>query len=174
MIEQAITVKSLVVLACLAFGCPLSSAMPDPVVAWNTLMLDAIRNESTAPPLASRNLAILHAAVHDALNAIRPTYEIYFVSLTASPTASLEAAAVGAAYECLAELYPSQMASFDAALNRFLANTEDTPSRDEGLAVGQMTAVLFWCGAIRMGRARRFPTFPAASPAHGVEPRHFS
>lgn len=163
MIEVALAVKPLSLAACLllVFSLPVKA---DTVTEWNTLMLDAIRNESTAPPLAARNLGILHASVHDALNAIRPTYEIYFVSLTASSTASLEAAAVGAAYECLAELYPSQMASFDAALNRFLANTEDTPSRDEGLAVGQMTAVFILVWRNSDGASTTVPYIPSSEP----------
>src|SRR6267143_3344407 len=85
--------------------------LADPVVEWNALMLDAIRNESTSPPLASRNLAILHASIYDAVNGINPTYRPYLVAVSAPAGASMEAAAVGAAYKCLTELYPSQTAS---------------------------------------------------------------
>src|SRR2546425_5824029 len=56
----------LLLLACLvatlSLGCALAKA--DVVTEWNTLLLDAIRNESTSPPLAARNLAILHASIY--------------------------------------------------------------------------------------------------------------
>lgn len=43
----------------------------DPVCAWNKAFLEAVQLSSTAPGLASRNSAILHAAMHDGIAAIR-------------------------------------------------------------------------------------------------------
>jgi len=51
----------------------------DVVTDWNSAALDAIRHVNTPPPAAARNLAILHAAVYDAVNGIRRTHEQYFV-----------------------------------------------------------------------------------------------
>ena len=42
----------------------------NPVLDWNGVMLNAVRTASTAPPLASRNMAMVHAAVYDAVNSI--------------------------------------------------------------------------------------------------------
>ena len=44
----------------------------DVVTDWNDAALDAIRAGRTAPPIASRSLAILHAAIYDAVNGIVP------------------------------------------------------------------------------------------------------
>src|SRR5436190_8104206 len=115
----------------LALLCAFLTVIKSPVSAeviteWNSLMLDAIRNESTSPPLASRNLAILHVAIYDAVNGITRTHAPYLVSPTGLPGASTEAAGVGAAHECLDYLYPSQGAAFDAAFNAYLTNTPAT------------------------------------------------
>src|SRR5437762_925204 len=126
-----ITMRPVVLLSAVLLGA--RWLLADPVVEWNALMLDAIRNESTSAPLAARNLAILHASIHDAVNAIRPTYRPYLVAVSAPAGASMEAAAVGAAYKCLTELYPSQTASFQAAMDQFLANVPPSQSRDDGL-----------------------------------------
>jgi membrane-associated phospholipid phosphatase len=149
---------------CLFAASGYSSVQADVITDWNTLALAAIRNESTAPPLAARNLAILHASIFDAVNAIEPTHESYFVSLTAPPGASAEAAAVGAAYECLADLYPSQLASFDAELSRFLAATPATSNRADGLTLGETTAlfVLFWRSFD--GSSTTVPYIPGTDP----------
>lgn len=141
-----------------------SSAKAEVVAQWNSLMLDAIRNESTAPPLASRNLAILHTSIHDAVNAIVPTYQPYLFSPSPGSEASPEAAAVGAAYECLAELYPAQIALFDAALNHFLANSVDTQGRAQGLVLGQMTALLTVIWRSTDGASTSVPYIPSSEP----------
>ena len=47
----------------------------DVVTDWNNAALDAIRAGSTAPPIASRSLAILHVSIYDAVNGIARTHE---------------------------------------------------------------------------------------------------
>ncbi len=51
----------------------LASSIPangDVVTDWNTAALDAIRAGRTAPPIASRSLAILQVSIYDAVNGI--------------------------------------------------------------------------------------------------------
>jgi hypothetical protein len=60
----------------------------DVVTDWNNAALDAIRAESTAPPIASRSLAILHAAIYDAVNGIDRTHEYYLVPSAVPASAS--------------------------------------------------------------------------------------
>ena len=40
----------------------------DVVTDWNAEMLAAIRLENTAPPLAARDLAMLHIGIFEAIN----------------------------------------------------------------------------------------------------------
>jgi len=49
----------------------------DVVTDWNEALLRAIQNETTHPCLASRNLAMLHIAIFDAVNAITKTHRTY-------------------------------------------------------------------------------------------------
>src|SRR5260221_4564395 len=117
------------------------AALADPVIEWNARMLDSNPNQSTPAPLAARNLAILHASVFDAVNSITRLFQPYFTCVEAPAGASAEAAAACAGYNCLAYLYPSQAAVFNASLNTYLNNSANTQSRSNGLYVGQQTAL---------------------------------
>src|SRR5258706_6513814 len=77
----------------------------DLITDWNSVLLEAVRNESTSPPLAARNMAIVHAAVFDAVNAIDRIYDAYLLSLNPPPGASPAAIVIGAAYESITRLY---------------------------------------------------------------------
>src|SRR6266516_3983438 len=156
--------RSRIACVCLALSLSRLSAGADVVIEWNNLLLDAVRNESTSPPLAARNMAIVHTAIYDAVNAIERTHEPYFVDLTAPSGASAEAAAVGAAYECMANLYPSQIASFDAALDRFVTNTPATQGRADGLMLGQSVALEILSWRSSDGSSTTFPFIPGNEP----------
>src|SRR5207237_9529238 len=49
----------------------------DPVLQWNSKLLDAIRTRKTPPPYAARNMAMVHIAIFYAANAIDGGYEGY-------------------------------------------------------------------------------------------------
>src|ERR1700750_1819034 len=76
----------------------------DVVTDWNNAALDAIRANGTAPPIASRNLAILHVAIYDAVNGIARTHEPYLVQSAVPASASRPAAASAAAHLALVNL----------------------------------------------------------------------
>jgi hypothetical protein len=44
----------------------------DMVLQWNDILLDAIRANRTPPPQGSRAMAIVHAAIYEAVNSIGP------------------------------------------------------------------------------------------------------
>jgi membrane-associated phospholipid phosphatase len=139
-------------------------ALADPVIEWNALMLEAIRNESTPAPLAARNLAILHASMFDAVNSITRLFEPYFTYADAPAGASAEAAAASAGYNCLAYLYPSQAAVFNASLDAYLNNTGDTQSRSNGLYVGQQTALALLVARQSDGASTTATYIPSYNP----------
>lgn len=121
----------------------LAAALParaDVVTDWNQI---AIKTALDNPPPALyvvRNLAIVHLAIHDAVNAARPRYRPYLYDVRAAAGASPEAAALGAAHAALLALYPTQKAILDAAFNRDLARWPDDASRAAGLAAGRAAA----------------------------------
>src|SRR5262245_30632339 len=91
------------------------------VTDWNAVALDALApTEGTNPMMQSRTFAILHAAIHDALNAIDRRFEPYTPGLAAMPDASVDAAVAAAAREVLVALIPGQATFIDAAYDRAL------------------------------------------------------
>jgi len=132
----------------------------DVVTEWNSAALDAIRIDRTPPPKASRDLAILHAAIYDAVNGIQRTHERYLIGGHVPASASGKAAASAAAHEVLVSLFPAQQATFDAAEQKALAGIPDSPQKKSGVAWGKSVAQ-----QILAARANDGATGSVASPA---------
>jgi hypothetical protein len=115
-------------------------AHADVVADWNNAALDAIRDGHTAPPIASRSLAILHAAIYDAVNGIARTYEPYLVQSNVPASASRDVAASAAAHLALVNLFPATASSFDALDAAILAAIPDGPHKTAGIVWGQFVA----------------------------------
>src|SRR5215831_9162531 len=105
------------------------SARGDVVTDWNNAALDAIRAGRTAPPIASRSLAILHVSIYDAVNGIARTNQPYLVPGAVPPSASRPAAASAAAHLALVNLFPASASTFDALNTAILATIPDGPQK---------------------------------------------
>jgi len=112
----------------------------DVLTEWNSVALDAIRTGHTAPPIASRSLAIAHVSIYDAVNGIARTREPYLVQSAAPASASREAAASAAAHQALVNLYPASTASFDALHAAILGAIRDGPQKTAGIVWGEFVA----------------------------------
>jgi hypothetical protein len=89
------------------------------VTHWNTIAIDAFKpTQGTNPMGQSRTLAILHAAIHDALNAIDRRFEAYTPGLADAHGASVDAAVAAAAHEVLVAQVPDQAAPSARRLQR--------------------------------------------------------
>jgi len=115
-------------------------ANADVVTDWNNAALDAIRAGRTAPPIASRNLAILHASIYDAVNGIDRTHESYLVPSAVPASASRPAAASAAAHQALVNLFPANTSSFDTLHAAILAGIPDGPHKAAGIVWGEFVA----------------------------------
>ena len=115
-------------------------AHADVVTEWNNAALDAIRAGHTAPPIASRSLAILHVSIYDAVNGIDRTHEPYLVQSEVPASASREAAASAAAHEVLVNLFPAVASSFDTLYAAILATIPDGPHKVAGIVWGEFVA----------------------------------
>jgi membrane-associated phospholipid phosphatase len=131
-------------LACItAINLAFSIATPanaDVVTDWNNAALDAIRAGRTAPPVASRSLAILHVSIYDAVNGIARTHEPYLVESAVAASASREAAASGAAHRALVNLFPANASDFDALHAAILGSPPYGPQTTAGIAWGEFVA----------------------------------
>ena len=117
-----------------------SLAHADVVTEWNNAALDAIRAGHTAPPIASRSLAILHVSIYDAVNGIIRTHEAYLVPSAVPASASREAAASAAAHAALVNLFPAAASSFDTLYAAILATIPDGPHKAAGIVWGEFVA----------------------------------
>ena len=115
-----------------------SLVQADVVTDWNNAALDAIRAGRTAPPIASRSLAILHAAIYDAVNGIARTHEPYLVPSAVPASASREAAASAAAHQALVNLFPATTSTFDALHAAILAGNSRWATKDHRHHVGRI------------------------------------
>jgi len=116
------------------------SARADVVTDWNNAALDAIRAGNTAPPIASRSLAILHISIYDAVNGIARTHETYLVPSAVPASASRPAAASAAAHVALVNLFPANASIFDALHAAILAGIPDSPHKRAGIEWGESVA----------------------------------
>lgn len=108
------------------------------VTHWNTIALEVLPVDPGLV-LDSRAIAIMHAAVHDAVNGIDRRYEPYTADLS-SPGASLEAAVAAASRDVMVALSPSQQAAVEAAYLAALATIPDGPAKEAGIALGRQSA----------------------------------
>jgi len=115
---------------------------PDQVIQWNRILLGILRTPGAQPATVhpTRSMAILHAAVYDAVNAIAKTNAPYLVDLGAPRHASEPAAAAAAAHAVLVRLYPAQAAALDADLAVSLSQVPDGRAKDQGIRVGEEAA----------------------------------
>jgi hypothetical protein len=118
----------------------------DIVLAWNVIALDAIRRDRTAPPVAARNLAVLHVAVADAVRTIYPDWRPYRVSLRATEEIDPQASVAVTAHRVLVALYPSQRVTLDRELKRALDAVPAGTAKTRAGTLGRHVAdrILTW------------------------------
>jgi hypothetical protein len=147
------TVFSILLATTLAFHAPAARSTNDVIVEWNQLAQPLITGQ---PFSQTRQYAMLHIAMADAVVAIEGGFQPYRARIGASRGASAEAAAAQAARDVLVALIPASQATFDAAL---AARLDGIPPgrRSMGVEVGRKAAaaVLSW---------RQNDGFAAANP----------
>jgi hypothetical protein len=119
---------------------------PEPVARWNEAALAAVKAERTPPPVAARNLAVVHVAMYDAVALAGGEYRPFYTALRAPAGADPRAAAAVAAHRALAGLYPDRLDQFDAALDDTLDHIPEGSAKSRGITLGQAVAekVLAW------------------------------
>jgi len=110
------------------------------VARWNRVMTTAAAAEQTDPLTESRVFSIVHAAIHDALNAIERRNEPYREGLSAASGALPEAAVAAAAHAALVQLLPVRKADFEVELAEALEQMKDKRAAADGMRVGKQAA----------------------------------
>jgi len=135
------------------------AALADAVTEWNAFV-DPL--PLGPPPVRARATAIMHIAMHDALNSVQPRYDSYTDVPRAKRGASAEAAARQAAATALKGAAPAVAAAVDAFHGTWLASCTGQPCLD-GLAAGEAAANAILL--LRTGDGSATPHLPYTLPA---------
>ncbi len=149
------------------------------VIEWNRTLLAIVRTPGAQPATihSTRNFAILHAAIYDAVNNIDPKFKPYLVRLShVSRRASTIAAADQAAHDVLMSLYPKFQTSLDTELQQDMAQLPDNDRRSDGIAVGQAVASQLLAVRALDGAKATQPTYvPGTEPGdYQLTPPNFA
>ena len=141
-----------------------SRASADEVTRWDQIATDASTVADTNPLRESCVFAILHVAIHDAVNAVESRYEPYLSRTSPAPGASVEAAIAGAAHDTLVALFPASKVSFDAAIEETLRTVSDESRKKAGLEVGRAAAAAILAARQNDGENRTLQYTPGTKP----------
>jgi hypothetical protein len=124
------------ILCGLLVGAGPACADTDAVVDWNQITVDAV-TAGRPGPIGIVDIALVHIAVHDAVQAIEKRFEPYLFEVERA-SGRRSAAVAAAAHDTLVGMYPAQAATLDPIYFNYLA--DNGLSGDPGLAVGQQAA----------------------------------
>lgn len=151
----------------------------DSILDWNAIALQAVAEdhsgtfggpEQGGPTRASRALAIVHAAMYDALNSIDSQATPYFTSRPAHG-ASIDTAVATAARRTLKALYPAQASVFDHKYADYLDAITNRSYKRRGVQVGAYVAKKLLKAREHDGSRINPPYIPSGEPGvHDVDP----
>lgn len=131
----------------------MSSAFSDNavVVAWSEKAYDiAFAEDQFLTFKGHRAFAMMHIAMHDALNAIVPVYRQY-LPVRCHGFAHPIIAAAQAAHDVLASLYPKEQIALTTELNRWLARVPEGRRKSKGIALGHLAAAAILAARVNDG-----------------------
>jgi len=117
-----------------------AAATADVVLDWNKIAVDTAVANQQSPFAQARYAAIVQLSVFEAVNSITREYRPYLGTITAAPGASVEAAAIQAAYHVLSTYFPASAGTLYAERTNSLAQIPDSQSKDDGIATGDAAA----------------------------------
>jgi len=128
----------------------------DIVADWNAAILNVVRDWTglsndpypgrivpSKPPVVARNLALIHTAMFEAMNAVAAEFTSYLDEpILVSASVSAEAAGIVAAYQVARSLYPGsrELAVWEATRFETLATVAEGTAKQAGMELGQMVA----------------------------------
>ena len=135
-------------------------ARADVVSDWN---LQALRVPFAVGPPQARVLAMVHVAMHDAINSVTGDYQAYAIKLDASPSTSPIAAGAAAAHAVLAGLFPAMADAYDDALTASLEHVFE-PGRSRGIEIGAQVGAYILALRGNDGFSAPAPYTPGSGP----------
>lgn len=140
MIRNLFTVRKVLLSLCVVLVAYVPIVTADTVTDWNKQAGDIVVAANIGPLPAERTLAIVQAAVYEAVNAITRRYPISDLKLQSEPSASIEAAIAAANRAVLMQLIPNQITAIDKAYQATITVIKDEAARKSGIAIGEQAA----------------------------------
>lgn len=133
-----------------------SASRADVITDWNTVAGNVIVQSKMGTPPATRIMAIVQTAVHEAVVAAQQSQP--------GDTVATEAAVAAANRASLVKLFPQQEAAINTAYRDAIAKLADSPARAAGIAAGEQagTRVVAWRASDGAAAADRY--VPHAAP----------
>jgi hypothetical protein len=130
------------ILPAISAAAPATDPSPDPVIEWNRFLLDlqATAGHQPATVHPTYELAVMHAAIYDAVVAIDHRGAPYLTTVHGPRGASATAAADAAARDTLSVLSPAQRASIDDQYHAMIKRIPSGRRRALGMHVGRRVA----------------------------------
>ena len=144
------------------------------VSKWNSVLLNEIILNRSAPFENTRQIAILNLSLYDAIEAVEQKYELLDVKVAPVPDASLEAAAAAAGYTALAGLFPNDnWTNLSSTYYHELAQIPDGQAKSKGIALGEQVARQLLANRKDDGTGDQFKNFSEIQPFALSRPDQF-
>src|SRR5262245_41172052 len=132
--------RQIFILFFVLFGC-VTFVKADAVTDWNVIAIQASGTASAAGrpgPFGFVDLATVHLAIHDAVQAFEGRFEPYCTNID-NATGSPVAAVAKAAHDVLVNRFTTQAGALDTIYSTYLADNE-LEENDLGVEIGQLAA----------------------------------
>lgn len=118
--------------------------MPNIVLEWNEILLQAIRETKPGPPMVARSIAIVYTSIYDAWAAYDPIAKLTtsnFTGTAPNTEANIKTSVSYAAYRALADQFPAVKTLFDDKMTRLgLDITQTATVNSSPLGIGNKAA----------------------------------
>jgi hypothetical protein len=148
-------------------------ATANAVLTWNEMAENVVRAGGQNSVQIARTLAMVQAAVHDALNAITPRYAAYYFEGPGESGASPDAAIAAAAHTVLVGVVPTigtpaqrvnALGMVEDAYMKALSRVADGAARTKGVAVGSAAGAAMLMLRQDDGATKNAPYTPRSGP----------
>ena len=161
--------KLIVLLFALLIVAAPRTTFADKVTDWNEIGSQVVLNTGRAGAIGTVDMAYMHIAIYDAVNAIQPGYTVFAVTPSSVPAgASADAATVEAAYRVLIAIFPAQATYINEQYAISIASIPESQSKADGMAVGAEVAALFLASRVGDGRNANVTYTPGSGPGAWV------
>jgi hypothetical protein len=117
-----------------------SPARADVITDWNQAAVAVMKAGNVVGNPWTRNMAMLHVAMSDAVNSVQGRYSSYVSPGPTKPDVSAEAAAASAARQIMLQQVPGQKALIDQTYAETIKAVPEGAAKSEGIAIGERCA----------------------------------